>query len=128
MDDSEARWRRLLLIPDDDAGMIHVKAFASSLEAPAVTRDVRVPEHWSIKVTESTDADPERLLEVVRWTMPFGKYKGVVLIDLPQPYLVWFSQRGFPKGKLGETMALALEIKLNGLEDLVRPLREGAYR
>ncbi len=75
-------------------------------------------------MTETTGTDSERLLEVVRWTMPFGKYKGVVLIDLPQPYLVWFSQRGFPKGSLGEAMALALEIKLNGLEDLVRPFRE----
>ena len=76
-----------------------------------------------IRVMETQGADPERLLEVVRWTMPFGKYKGVVLIDLPQPYLVWFSQRGFPRGKLGEALALALEIKLNGLEDLVRPFQ-----
>lgn len=75
-------------------------------------------------VTEIPEA--ERLLEVVRWSMPFGKYKGVVLIDLPEPYLVWFSQRGFPKGKLGEALALTLEIKINGLEDLVRPLRSGS--
>lgn len=55
--------------------------------------------------------------------MPFGKYEGVTLIDLPQPYLVWFSQKGFPKGRLGEAMALTLEVKHNGLEGLVRPLR-----
>ncbi len=53
-------------------------------------------------------------------TMPFGKYKGRKLIDLPEPYLVWFHREGFPKGKLGEQLALMYEIKLNGLEKLVR--------
>ena len=74
-------------------------------------------------MTELPSPDPERLLELVRLQMPFGKYAGVTLIDLPQPYLVWFSQKGFPKGKLGEAMALCLEIKHNGLEHLIRPLR-----
>lgn len=67
-------------------------------------------------------ADPQRLLEVLRWTMPFGKYEGVVLIDLPQPYLVWFAGKGWPRGRLGEAMALTLEIKHNGLEGMVRAL------
>jgi uncharacterized protein len=66
--------------------------------------------------------DPERLLALVRMRMPFGKYEGMLLIDLPQPYLVWFSQKGFPKGKLGEALALCLEVKHNGLEPLVREL------
>lgn len=75
-------------------------------------------------VAEAPVADSDRLLAVARWTMPFGRYKGVVLIDLPEPYLVWFSQRGFPEGRLGEALALALEMKMNGLEKLVLPLRE----
>lgn len=54
--------------------------------------------------------------------MPFGKFEGSLLIDLPEPYLVWFKQRGFPKGKLGSQMALIYEVKLNGLESTVRPL------
>ncbi|NJO91898.1 MAG: DUF3820 family protein [Chloroflexia bacterium] len=55
--------------------------------------------------------------------MPFGKYKGRFIIDLPEPYLVWFRQKGFPKGKLGELLALAYEIKLNGLEGMVKAIR-----
>ena len=55
--------------------------------------------------------------------MPFGKYKGKYLIDLPEFYLVWYRNKGFPQGKLGEMMHLVYEIQLNGLEDLVRRLR-----
>lgn len=47
--------------------------------------------------------------------MPFGKYKGLKLIDLPEPYLVWFCQKGFPDGKLGEQLQAVYEIKRNGL-------------
>ncbi|KIG15768.1 hypothetical protein DB30_05338 [Enhygromyxa salina] len=74
-------------------------------------------------MSELPTPDPERLMDLVRMRMPFGKYEGVTLIDLPQPYLVWFSQKGFPNGRLGEAMALALEVKHNGLEGLVKGLR-----
>lgn len=60
--------------------------------------------------------NPEVLVETINATMPFGKYAGRKLIDLPEPYLVWFNKQGFPKGKLGEQLALMYEIKLNGLE------------
>ena len=50
--------------------------------------------------------------------MPFGKYKDWLLIDLPEPYVMWFSREGFPKGKLGEMLRVIYEIKLNGLEYL----------
>ena len=56
--------------------------------------------------------------------MPFGKYEGRFLINLPEYYLVWYKQKGFPKGKLGEQMALVYELQLNGLEDLVRNIRK----
>jgi uncharacterized protein (DUF3820 family) len=52
--------------------------------------------------------------------MPFGKYKGVRLVDLPEPYLVWFSRKGFPEGKLGEMLQTVYGIKLNGLEYLFK--------
>ncbi len=56
--------------------------------------------------------------------MPFGRYKGRKLLDLPEPYLVWFHGQGFPKGKLGSQLALMYEIKSNGLEGMLRELQE----
>jgi len=67
--------------------------------------------------------EKEDLLKVARTEMPFGRYRGVSLIDLPEEYLLWFVDRGFPTGKLGELMQLTLEIKINGLEGLVKPLK-----
>lgn len=62
------------------------------------------------------------LIDLVKAEMPFGKYKGLKLISLPEHYLVWFNRKGFPKGKLGEQLALVHEIKVNGLEYLLKPL------
>ncbi len=59
------------------------------------------------------------LLKLKTFTMPFGKYKGFSLIDLPEPYVVWFHSNGFPEGELGKLLGLLYEIKLNGLEHLV---------
>lgn len=65
----------------------------------------------------------KHLLEILANTkMPFGKYKGRFLIDLPEHYIVWYNNKGFPKGKLGDQLKLVYELKLNGLEDLVRKL------
>jgi uncharacterized protein (DUF3820 family) len=69
-------------------------------------------------------ADPELLLKLAKMRMPFGKYKGRLLIDLPEPYVVWFSQKGFPEGQIGEMLRIVYEIKTNGLEYLFKPLRE----
>lgn len=55
--------------------------------------------------------------------MPYGKFKGRHLIDLPEHYIVWYNNKGFPEGKLGDQLRLVYELKLNGLEDLVRKLR-----
>jgi uncharacterized protein (DUF3820 family) len=67
--------------------------------------------------------DYEQLLELAKMKMPFGKYAGRLLVDLPEPYVVWFAQKGFPKGKLGEMLAIVYEIKVNGLEYLFDPLK-----
>ena len=65
----------------------------------------------------------EDLLAVARMEMPFGKYRGRPLIDLPEGYLLWFAGKGWPEGRLGRLLELTLEIKRNGLEYLIRPLR-----
>jgi hypothetical protein len=67
--------------------------------------------------------DPAQLLELIETRMPFGKYKGSRLIDLPEPYVVWFAGQGFPPGKLGRLLGAVHEIKVNGLEYLFDPLR-----
>jgi len=68
--------------------------------------------------------NPELLLQLVQMKMPFGKYKDILLCDLPVSYLEWFARKGFPKGKLGMLLQTAYEIKLNGLTDLLRPLKK----
>ena len=68
-------------------------------------------------------SDPQQLLKLAAYRMPFGKYSGSLLIDLPEPYVVWFANKGFPKGELGKMMAITYEIKVNGLEYLFAPLR-----
>ena len=77
-------------------------------------------------MTESTVQSPqaEQLLKLANYRMPFGKYKGQLLIDLPEPYVVWFRKQGFPKGELGDMLGILYEIKLNGLEYLFKQLRE----
>ena len=71
----------------------------------------------------TTSYDHQALLELARMRMPFGKYQGLLLIDLPEPYVVWFARQGFPEGKLGEMLRAVYEIKVNGLEFLFEPLR-----
>ncbi|KAF2518540.1 DUF3820 family protein [Flavobacterium salilacus subsp. salilacus] len=55
--------------------------------------------------------------------MPFGKYEGRYLIDLPEYYVVWYSNKGFPKGQLGQQLQLVHELKVNGLEHIVRTIK-----
>ncbi|MFB1036525.1 MAG: DUF3820 family protein [Sinobacterium sp.] len=64
------------------------------------------------------------LVSLANMPMPFGKYSGRVIIDLPEEYLLWFAGKGFPAGKLGLLMRLALEIKTNGMEKIIDPLRK----
>ncbi|MBN1369015.1 MAG: DUF3820 family protein [Dehalococcoidaceae bacterium] len=67
--------------------------------------------------------DSRVLTELASTRMPFGKYKGRILCDLPEPYLAWFARSGFPPGRLGLLLSALYEIKLNGLEYLLRPLK-----
>lgn len=63
------------------------------------------------------------LIKLAHTKMPFGKYEGRYLIDLPEHYIVWYKQKGFPKGQLGQQLELIYELQLNGLEELVRNIR-----
>lgn len=74
--------------------------------------------------TQTTPFDHQALLELAETKMPFGKYSGRLLIDLPEPYVVWFAGEGFPPGKLGRMLQTIYEIKVNGLEYLFEPLRK----
>ncbi|HRF99488.1 MAG TPA: DUF3820 family protein [Bacteroidia bacterium] len=66
----------------------------------------------------------EILLELVRVKMPYGRYQGTTLANLPVSYLEWFQRKGFPEGKLGMMLATMYEIKSNGLEYLLEPLKK----
>lgn len=67
--------------------------------------------------------NPQILIELANTRMPFGKYKGRLICDLPEPYLVWMKQKGFSHDKLGEQLSAIYEIKANGLEYLLKPLK-----
>lgn len=69
--------------------------------------------------------EKEDLVAIANTIMPFGKYQGRALIDLPEPYLLWFARKNeFPAGRLGELMSLTLAIKIEGLEGLIKPLKQ----
>jgi hypothetical protein len=74
--------------------------------------------------TEENSTNGELLLQLVKMQMPFGKYKGTILCNLPVSYLEWFNRKGFPKGKLGILLQTLYDIKLNGLEYLLQPLKK----
>jgi len=68
--------------------------------------------------------NPEDLQRLVTLEMPYGKYKGRLMADLPGHYLNWFAREGFPKGDIGRLLALMQEIDHNGLSSLLEPLRK----
>ena len=67
--------------------------------------------------------DKQFLIDTANMRMPFGKYKGTYLIDIPEYYMVWYKNKGFPQGKRGKMMALVYELQLNGLEEILRKIR-----
>lgn len=71
-----------------------------------------------------TGPDPQILIDLVRIKMPFGKYKDRLICDLPVSYLEWFNREGFPNGKLGMLLQTMYEIRLNGLESLLVPVKK----
>jgi len=82
----------------------------------------------SISMEEIPGFDSSALLRLANARMPFGKYAGRLLIDLPEAYVVWFSHKGYPRGEIGEQLQSLYAIKENGLESLLRPLVEARPR
>ena len=76
---------------------------------------------------EDAAADKFLLLKLLRTPMPFGKYQGKIIIDLPEAYLLWFQRKGFPEGEIGKLLQLALEIEVSGSRDLVKSLKNAWY-
>jgi len=72
---------------------------------------------------QNNPLNPQVLIDLVTIKMPFGRYKGYLLCDLPEPYLAWFQQKGFPTGKIGSLLSALYEIKLNGLEYLLKNIK-----
>lgn len=81
----------------------------------------------NIDVFSELQSDPAQLLKLAQYRMPFGKYANRLLIDLPEPYVIWFANKGFPQGELGHMLAIVHEIKVNGLEYLFEPLRKRQF-
>lgn len=78
----------------------------------------------STSTSTSDGPDVRILVQIAQMRMPFGRYARTRLIDLPEPYVVWFRNHGYPRGRLGELLATLYEIKANGLEPLLASLRE----
>jgi uncharacterized protein (DUF3820 family) len=78
----------------------------------------------ALNASSQPELEHEYMLDLIRARMPFGKYKDVLLVDLPETYIMWFARKGFPKGKLGGMLQSLYEIKLNGLDYLLTPLRK----
>ena len=68
--------------------------------------------------------DPNFLIQLANTKMPFGKFKDIFLIDIPEYYLIWYRNKGFPKGKLGQMLETVFEIKRNGLEEIIYKLKK----
>ena len=74
--------------------------------------------------TEKKTVEAHDLPKLLSVRMPYGKYQGRLIADLPGAYLAWFARKGFPKGELGRLLALMLELDHNGLSSLLDPLRQ----
>ena len=109
-------------------GVVGESGCGKSVTIKSVLRIVQKPGRiidGEILWWHQTEGGQENLIDLAQMKMPFGRYAGRHLIDLPEPYVVWFRKQGLPRGRLGQLLGLLYEIKANGLEHLVRPLGPG---
>ena len=97
----------------------YVAAFLSKTEL-----FIRIVRFFSINYWILIIMNNEILREIITTPMPYGKYKGTMIADLPLYYLEWFASQGFPKGKLGMLLATTFEIKTNGLQEIIDTLKK----
>jgi uncharacterized protein len=100
--------------------MIFTKKNSYGLDCPLIVKRIKLT--YNI-MSPQPQPNPEILKQLVTMKMPFGKYKDVLLCNLPVSYLEWFQRKGFPQGKLGILLGTIYEIKINGLEQLLQPLK-----
>lgn len=74
-------------------------------------------------MTDLTKPNSETLIKLANYRMPFGRFANRLLVEIPEEYFIWFSRKGFPEGELGKFMSMMLDIKTNGLEHLLTPIR-----
>lgn len=72
---------------------------------------------------DGTRLQGEILIRLANYRMPFGRFADRLLVEIPEEYYIWYSHKGFPQGELGEYMSMMLEIKINGLEYLLAPMK-----
>ena len=75
-------------------------------------------------MTDNPKPNKEVLIKLANYRMPFGRFANRLLVEIPEEYYIWFSRKGFPEGELGRLMSMMLEIKTNGLEDLLIPIKK----
>jgi uncharacterized protein len=89
------------------------------------TNPINIPNHTCKSMKQELEKlDGTILIDLATTTMPFGKYKGVLLCQLPMAYLDWFKQKGYPKGRIGLLLQTLYELHLNGLTYLLNPLKK----
>jgi uncharacterized protein len=101
-----------------------ITLFSAFKKTQHLLKLTHVFKYWQNESVSEPMFSQEDLIQIARQSMPFGKYQGTLLIDLPEPYLIWFQHKGWPEGRLGNWLQLVLEIKINGLESLVEPLKK----
>ncbi len=106
--------------------LLHIGRFSMKTvdRSTSVLKLLMIPKDNNITFTRTMAPDIENLKILAHYRMPFGKFKGRYLVDLPEAYLIWFRQKGYPEGKLGNLLKEMTEIKINGLEPLIRKIQK----
>jgi len=101
-----------------------IKKYNSFAQTGSKKENIYIFSFLLLSSFKKMEPDKKLLIKLAHTKMPFGKYEGRFLIDLPEYYVVWYHNKGFPNGELGQQLALIYELKLNGLEELIRNIKK----